>query len=425
MNIQRFIPFVALICVLTHWSCSSPEQPTTFVSYSATDLPVISIETGQTEVNSRENYIPARISIQGNEDFPGLDAQEVRIRGRGNSSWWQGLTYGKLPYQIRFEDKRPILGMPSDRRWVLLSELSDKSLIRNKISRDLGFMSRLEYTPDLRYAMLEMNGEPQGIYLIGQKAEETNNRLAIGDAGFLIEIDQLGRIDTDDVYFTSDYFRRINAENVFNIKEPDLARGSEAYVQIRDHIAAFEEVLFSENFADPETGYAAYIDLDSFVDWYLIQEIGKSVDSWGFSSVFFHYTPGGKIKMGPLWDFDLSFGNVDYAAAEFTEGFWITINPWYDRLFEDPNFRIAVKSRYAYFYEQLPDLMDKIDMYAEYLDGEHQINYSIWETLGTYVWPNPIYFDTYTEEVAHLKTWLGARMDWMNNALPGRYYFGN
>ena len=112
-------------------------------------------------------------------------------------------------------------------------------------------------------------------------------------------------------------------------------------------------------------------------------------------------------------------------AAEFTEGFWITINPWYDRLFEDPNFRIAVKSRYAYFYEQLPDLMDKIDMYAEYLDGEHQINYSIWETLGTYVWPNPVYFDTYTEEVAHLKTWLGARMEWMNNALPGRYYFGN
>ena len=83
-------------------------------------------------------------------------------------------------------------------------------------------------------------------------------------------------------------------------------------IEIENFVNAFEEVLFGDNFKD-EAGYRNYIDVDSFIDWYLINEIGKSVDAYGYASVFFSYVPGDKIKMGPIWDFDLSYGNADYA----------------------------------------------------------------------------------------------------------------
>lgn len=383
-------------------------------------LPAVYIDTNDTSIDSKENYIDGRVRVEGRGGFPDLETSDMRIRGRGNSTWWLGQTWGKIPYQIKFENKTTLLGMPEDRRWVLLPELSDKTLIRNMIARDWGQLSRLEYTPQLRFAEVFLNDDPQGVYVLGQKVEETNNRVAIGDEGYLIEIDQLGRIDDEDVYFQTNAFRAVSSESVFNVKEPEIAPNSSELALIREHILAFEEVLFSDGFSHRDTGYAAYIDVDSFIDWYLINEIAKSVDAMFYSSIFFSYLPGEKIKMGPIWDFDLSYGNVDYSNAQFAEGFWIRYNPWIQRLFEDPVFREKMKTRFAYFREQLPDILEKIDGYAAYLNEAQETNYSIWETLGVYVWPNPVIYESYPEEVNHLKDWMTRRIEWLDEELPGR-----
>jgi hypothetical protein len=156
--------------------------------------------------------------------------------------------------------------------------------------------------------------------------------------------------------------------------------------------------------------------LPSFIDWYLVQEIAKSVDAKYYSSIYFNYIPGpgGKIKMGPLWDFDLSYGNVDYANSQYTNGFWIKENPWYKRLFEDPAFESEVKERFMYFYNNTNVILDKIDEYAKQLERAQGKNYEKWPTLGTYVWPNPVYFDTHAVEVSHLKDWVTKRMEWLH-----------
>jgi hypothetical protein len=127
--------------------------------------------------------------------------------------------------------------------------------------------------------------------------------------------------------------------------------------------------------------------------------------------------PGEKINMGPLWDFDLSFGNVDYADSQYAEGFWVKSNPWYVRLFRDPAFVEKVKTRFAYFRQNQNLIMDKIDMHAESLQLAQAENDDKWETLGVYVWPNPVIFDTYDEEVAHLKNWYETRMAWLETAI--------
>lgn len=375
-----------------------------------TGLPVISIQTNGVPIDSKENYLVGTVSIQGAREFENLEEQPMSIRGRGNSTWFGP---PKKPYQLKFSDKTAILGMPKDKRWVFLAEYSDKSLLRNKISLELGAMSVLEYTPKGEFSELFINDEYNGTYLVVQKVEVKSNRLDLPDNGYLVEIDQNYRLGADDVFFQPTIFTQNYLENVFAVKAPALEFGSPELALIEEHINVFEAVLFGDDFKNPTTGYRAYIDLPSFVDWYLIQEIAKSVDAKWYSSIYFNYVPGEKIKMGPLWDFDLSYGNVDYADSRYSEGFWIKDNPWYARLFQDPYFENLVKERFLYFYNNTDLLLGNLDSHENYLDLAQEKNYQKWQTLGTYVWPNPVFFDTHAEEVTHLKLWISNRMSWL------------
>ena len=381
-----------------------------------TGLPIIYINTDGVAIDSKEDYVKGVASIIGGENYPDLVEAEMKIKGRGNSTWWQGGVWGKKPYQIKFDDKTKVLNIPKDKKWVLLAELSDKSLIRNKISREMGDISRFDYVPKAEYVELFINDQHAGTYLIGQKVEESKNRVNIGDKGYLIEIDQTNRIDEDDVYFTTDGWSKFPS-NLFNIKEPSLELNSSEYNLIKNHIIDFEEALFGDNFTDADLGYRAFIDLDSFIDWYLINEICKNQDAATYSSIYFNYIPGEKIKMGPLWDFDLAYGNVDYSNATYPEGFHIKSNPWYKRMFEDPYFNSLVKDRFLYYETNLDMLLNKIDLIEKYLEKSQQKNFEIWPILGQYVWPNPVYYDTHHEEVEHLKDWIEQRMTWLKTWL--------
>ena len=381
-----------------------------------TGLPIIYVNTNGVAIDSKEDYVEGVASIIGGENYPDLVEAEMKIKGRGNSTWWQGGVWGKKPYQIKFDDKTEVLNIPKDKKWVLLAELSDKSLIRNKISREMGDISRFDYVPKAEYVELFINDQHAGTYLIGQKVEESKNRVNIGDKGYLIEIDQTNRIDEDDVYFTTDGWSKFPS-NLFNIKEPSLELNSSEYNLIKNHIINFEEALFGDNFTDANLGYRAFIDLDSFIDWYLINEICKNQDAATYSSIYFNYIPGEKIKMGPLWDFDLAYGNVDYSNATYPEGFHIKSNPWYKRMFEDPYFNSLVKDRFLYYETNLDMLLNKIDLIEKYLEKSQQKNFEIWPILGQYVWPNPVYYDTHHEEVEHLKDWIEQRMTWLKTWL--------
>ena len=165
------------------------------------------------------------------------------------------------------------------------------------------------------------------------------------------------------------------------------------------------------------SGYASYIDIDSFIDWNLISEITKNQDSRNFSGIFLNVIPGEKIKMGPLWDFDLSFGNVDYSECEYPTGFWVKDHAWYSRLFEDPEFVAQVKTRFSYYRNNQNFILDKMDYYADYLDLAQQENDERWDVIGNYAWPNPVVYDTYEEEVEHLKNWYTERMNWLEGAI--------
>ena len=396
-----------------------------FKHYPASGLPIVKIKTNQVvgPAMDKSSYVEGSLEIIGDGNFEGLEETNMKIKGRGNSTWWictdasAGAVVGKCPYQVKFGDKTSILGMPEDKKWVLLAEKSDKSMIRNKIARYMGELSDLEYTPNAEYVELFINEDYQGTYLIGQKVEESSNRVDIGDDGYLIEIDTdaNNRIDSDDIIFKPTIWSSIHTDGVFNIKDPDIDYGSDEFHLIENYINEFESVLYSNNFNSPGSGYESYIDVDSLIDWFLINEIAKTVDARWYSSIYFSYIPGEKIKMGPIWDFDLSYGNLNYSDAQYTSEFYIKQNNWIDKLYQDEVFVEKVKIRYSYYHSKLDDIKNKIDEFAKYIDKSQKANFERWDILGVYVWPNPVYDLTYEEEVERLKNWIEERMNWLNS----------
>ena len=396
-----------------------------FKHYPASGLPIVKIKTNQVvgPTMDKSSYVEGSLEIIGDGNFEGLEKTNMKIKGRGNSTWWictdasAGAVVGKCPYQVKFGDKTSVLGMPEDKKWVLLAEKSDKSMIRNKIARYMGELSDLEYTPNAEYVELFINEDYQGTYLIGQKVEESSNRVDIGDDGYLIEIDTdaNNRIDSDDIIFKPTIWSSIHTDGVFNIKDPDIDYGSDEFHLIENYINEFESVLYSNNFNSPGSGYESYIDVDSLIDWFLINEIAKTVDARWYSSIYFSYIPGEKIKMGPIWDFDLSYGNLNYSDAQYTSEFYIKQNNWIDKLYQDEVFVEKVKIRYSYYHSKLDDIKNKIDEFAKYIDKSQKANFERWDILGVYVWPNPVYDLTYEEEVERLKNWIEERMNWLNS----------
>lgn len=391
------------IILLAFFSCSKDEITIEIKEVVLPELPIISINTENlSPIVSKENYVNGTLEISvENENYNLMT--NLRIRGRGNSTWH----FPKKPYQIEFDTKENILEMPKDKEWILLANYSDKTMLRNELAFDLSRFSNLNWTPESRFVELFLNNEYLGVYQVVQKIEESSNRVNVGDKGYLLEVDQLSRLNPDDVFFETNNY-------LFNIREPNLDFEDDKYNIIKNYIELTENVLLGSNFTDPLEGYLKYIDVDSFIDWYLINEITKNNDAKFFSSVYMNFIPGGKLKMGPVWDYDISLGNVNYNGNETTDGFWIKKATWYSRLFEDPNFVTKVKSRFEYFFNNRNLFLEHINSNSLYLNKSQERNFYKWPILGTYVWPNNKYFSTYDEEVIYLKEWLDERLGWLN-----------
>ena len=381
--------------------------------YSFTGLPLMYIDTeDRAEVESKETYLRAHMRLVENVTTRGpgdVTEANLMIKGRGNSSW----SLPKRPYRLKFDEKISFFNEHKDKSWVLIANYSDKSMLRNYISFYMGKNSSLEWTPSSHFVELFMNGQYCGTYQLCEKIKESNHRVAVGDDGFLLEMDRRADNDSDNVYFTPTYAPFII------IKEPEVTYGDENYLFISNYIAEIERVLFSEEFRDPDNGWQKYLDMDSFVDWYLIHEISKNADCLFNFSTYMHLKRGEKLKMGPLWDFDIAYGNVkennsDYLSFVRTDGLIVPWSHWLTRLMADPVFAAKVKQRYAVFYSQKTDYMSVLNEYAKYLSHSAVENERKWGTFYQYTYKNSDIWGSYQNEVQSLKNWLNSRMEWLN-----------
>lgn len=366
-----------------------------------TGLPMVFIYTdNNAPIVSKDDYLDGTIKIQENFDI--TTSSEMRIKGRGNSTW--GLP--KKPYRIKFNNKTSLLGYPPDKDWVLLANYTDKTSLRNETALSMGRLSVLDWTPRTQFVEVFINDVYNGTYQLCEQIKIADDRVNVTDNGYLMEVDQLSRVEPDDVYFQTPLLF------VFNIKDPDVDQDSDSYNWIKDYVTNVENLLRDENF-DPATGYSQYIDVLSFVDWYLINEITKNNDAVMFSSCYMNIKPGGKLKMGPLWDFDIALGNINYNNNELPTGWWIADAAWFKQLLKDPAFKEQVRTRFNYFKSKKEDIFTNINNNAAYLKWSVIENDNRWNTFYNQTWPNYAVWGNYNNEVQYMKNWLNARFDWL------------
>ncbi len=376
--------------------------------HTFTGLPVVWIETkNHAQIESKEDYLEASVKIVEDivyKESRGIEDTPVLIKGRGHSTW---TLYPKKPYRLKFEDKISILDMPKDKAWVLLANYKDITLLRNHIAYWLGSISNLDYTPKFRFVECMLNGKYIGSYQIGEKIKISKHRVNVGDEGFLLE---MASNESDD----GPHFKTNHIEEPFYIKEPDVNENDEKYCYAKDYLIKAESVLYSGTFTDPITGWRQYLDETSLVDYYLINEIAKCVDAVRWTSTYLNFSKGGKIKMGPIWDFDSAFGNETYDGCDKPENFYTKRFGWYPRLFEDPSFVAEVKKRFDFFYSKRYELMSEIDKSAKILTRSAYENNLKWGVLDVKKHNNQRFEGGgYEKEVEWMKKWITLRLEWL------------
>jgi hypothetical protein len=429
------------------------------VNLTSSNLPIIIINTNGQEILD-EPKIPAIMQIVDNgpgnrnditgpyNDYNG----NIGIEIRGSSS----KMFDKKSYGLEIWDENnndttaSILGMPREGDWVLHGPFSDKSLMRNYLAFTLG-RELGRYASRTRFIELVLNNDYRGVYLFMEKIKRDNNRVDIarlnedensGDdltGGYIVKIDKFDGSNTGGGW-TSPYrppgFQNNDQVIYFQFDYPkarDITPQQKQYIQ--DYVTAFEDALRNRPSNDLVTGYKSFIDINSFVDFAIINELTRNVDAYRLST-FLHKdkdSKDGALYIGPIWDFNLGFGNADYYNASEIEGwawsmnsnpdangdFWL-VPFWWQRFQTDPEYVDLLKNRWSALRigpYHTDSIMMLIDTTAAYLEEARVRNFQKFDILNNYIWPNNFVGGSYDAEIDYLKNWISSRLDWMDQAI--------
>ncbi|MCX6266606.1 MAG: CotH kinase family protein, partial [Bacteroidetes bacterium] len=404
------------------------------------------------KITGRMGIIDHGLNISNNLNDPFTDYDGViGIECRGKSTQ----QFPKKAYALETRDDTganldvSLLGMPPENDWILYAPYTDKSMLRNLVSFEMGHKMG-NYCSRTVFCELVVNNDYKGIYIMMEKIKKDDNRVDIatlkpdeisGDdltGGYIVKVDKLdpGFTYGVDGWKSNPVPSYPNAMNItfqYCYPEPDeIAAEQKTY--IRDYITTAENILTGSSFTNPDNGYQQYFDVLSFVDFMILSEISKEVDKYRYSTYFYKEkdSDGGKLFAGPAWDFNLGYGNVDYwpPGIDYTGWLYPLIGPqegnimfWWKRLMEDSYFKNLAKTRWTWFRQhQLNNaaIHAVIDSVLTYTDAAKNRNYQRWPILGQYVWPNYNWYgNDYEDEVAYFENFLFNRLGWMDVNFPG------
>ena len=379
--------------------------------YSYTGLPMVWLTTNNREDISVSDLVyEAKLKIVENARTRGAgDVIEAnaRLKAIGPLSWVSSKLdgssqMGKNNYHFTINAAYSVLDDPMNTTWELLSNAKDATMLHTQTGFHLGKISNLHFTPHFHFADLMLNERYFGTYLLGESIDYTNNRTGVESNGFIVKIDASnGRT----------YFKTDNLEQPVTIVSPTVFSGDEDYQFISNYVRSAESALFGSNFTDATEGWQRYLDMDSFVDWYLINEIAKNLDGDFGAECYMNMKRDGKLRMGPLWKMERSFGYGDSSTSDFV----IKNVKWYNRLFQDPAFVAKVKERFTYFYNHKNDILKEIDADVSYLRNAIPENNNKWEVFSGSSADDVR--KKYQKEVTTMKSWIEKRMDWLNDEI--------
>ena len=377
-----------------------------------TGLPTVYVDTASgNKIASRNEYVDADIRIikaDGTEDLN----SECTVKGRGNSSWFD---HEKKGFNFKLPSKSKVLGMKKSKKWSVISNDSDSSMMGNWFASYIGrtiFNSGSEWEPKYEFVNLVVNGDYAGCYVIAESIKIEGSRVDIPDIAELtkdLENDNNGdgKVDLYDGGFIMEFSFNGRGNTTatmygghLNFKDPDLdeTEGDWTRKAIAEHatqvVNRFEAALFGDSGAD----YRDYLDVPSFIDWYLVNEFMGNFEAGFLTSTYFYYNPAdGKIHMGPNWDFDktiLFLGNEVVTGRER--------NYWFRELLRDPAFVAALKDRWNSKKAGLEDAFDILTDKFHDIDAAREMNDRRWNRQ-----------DGATE--SRVRQWLESKLEWMDS----------
>ena len=418
-------------------------EETTTVEYPP--LPLIKINTYSKEIVDEPKINGFLEIFQGDEK---IEEHNIGIEIRGSSSqFFDKKSYGFETWDESGEDLNVSLaGYPEEEDWILYGPYSDKSLIRNVLIYNLS--NQIDrYATKTKFYNLDINKQFLGVYVLMEKIKRDKNRVDISknkaediSGGYIIKIDKPtgdGDSFNSDIAFMSEYtsggVKGLNKNPVFLYEYPkndDISNDQKQYIQ--NYMQGFENALASEDFKSLEDGYRQFINVDTFIDFFILNEITRNVDGYRIST-FMNKDKGGKLNMGPIWDFNIAFGNANYCGGELTSGWAFNFNEvcpqdgmhvpfWWKRLLEDPEYVSELKERWSFLRanefsnESIMNTIDNLKLELEKSDATTR-NFGKWLILGKYIWPNNFIGNKYSEEIDYLKDWIEKRLSWMDSEI--------
>jgi len=440
---QKPINTLRLISYLFFLDICFFAETTAQVEFTSSNLPIIIIDThGQSIVD--ESRIVADMGIIYNEpdqrnnlaDTHNNYSGKIAIELRGSSS----MSYPKKQYRLETQDLQgenlnvALMGMTEENDWILNGPYHDITMMRNvlvyNISNDLG-----HYASRTQYCELVLNNEYQGLYILLEKVKRDGDRVDIsklepdeteGDdltGGYIIKLDKLDGENVDGWTSTNGIYYQ------YHYPKPDEIVGEQKqYIQA--YIANFESIMLSNNWNDEELGYPSLIDINSFVDYVLINEFSKNIDAYRLSTYLYKDKDSDNPKLfaGPVWDYNLSFGDAWYGSdVNVFQGWEIDHNIrlpydspkipfWWIKIAKDKQFTESAAERWFALRSGVFDkdsLSRRIDSLHSYIMEAQNRNSERWPDMGNY--------DNFIVEIGRLKSWINNRIDWIDANINSLY----
>ena len=397
-----------------------------------TNLPAIYLNTFDgVGINSTEYYVYSTMYYVDEQDQV-TQYDSVQVRGRGNSTW----NLSKKPYKIKFNQKEKFLGKgyAKAKKWTLLANAGDKTMIRNAITSAMGEFTSLKFNPAYKFVDFFLNGVYQGTYQISDQVDVRPHRVNVTEqdypltdesditGGYLLEVDGF----KDGLYFITEHY-----DVPIRIHYPDDEEiVASQYYYIVDYIKQFEEKLYATTFADSLEGYRAMVDSASLIDWYLCTEISANIDGF-FSTYFYKEQQDPKLYWGPLWDYDIAYNN-DYRMRNeqglSTTAYSLMSNigygkakNWVNRMWEDAWFINNVNNRYNQLLDSgLVDYLNNtIDSLVVLLDESKELNYQKWG-INRRAYHEMVIYSSYDSYIDDLRSFISYHTDYLKTAFAAR-----
>ena len=381
---------------------------------------------------TREEYVDSVITLTNTKEQYKLDSVKAYFKGRGNGSWFN--SGDKKGYKIKFDKKQSVFGREKNKHWVILacSNFDDVTMCRNYLAYNMAgaVFNGIEYTTPAYWIDVYVNGEYRGVYLLCEHVRVDNGRVdieceyGVDDTGYLIEYDAYagGEVGVD-------YFRVDGVKYAFTVHSPNPEDGEyeteggitkERFKQqvafIKDYVSRVYRAALNGDYS----AFAELVDVDSFVDMYLLHELFKNIDT-GYSSFYLYKKPHGKLYAGPAWDFDATTTGDDNRGDRTPQGIYVadkvremsdfTSSELFIALYKTHGFQAVLRSRWKVVSPKIKAFLDRRlnDRVYEAYKQVMGRNFALWKGKSQETAERD-----WIADVKALKKWLLDRIAWLD-----------